>query len=252
MAKFDVEGKDTSQLLIEYKKTGEIALRNAIVEKNMRLAEGIAARYTGKGVDYEDLLQVACVALIGAIERFDPSRGFKFSTFAAPTMIGEIKNYFRDKTRMMHISRRDSEQLLAYNDAREKLEKEGPVRTKDVAALLNVSEERVLELMEMKRSISVTSLERVLGDTENDGMLRDVLGREDSNFENIITNDLLEKAIGILNDIDKSILHQRFWRRRSQSEVAQDLGVSQMYISRAERRIIAMLRESIDDKEVDE
>lgn len=249
MATVDVKGKGNAELLALYKQTGDLQVRNAIVEQNMRLAEGIAARYAGKGVEYEDLLQVAYMALIGAIERFDPSRGFQFSTFAAPTMIGEIKNYFRDKTRMVHISRRDSEQLLAYNNATEELEKKGPVRTADLAAALSISEERVLELMEMKRSISVTSLERVLGDSESDGMLKDVLGSEDQNFENVLTNDLLENALKELSDMDKLIVHQRFWKRQSQSEVAQQLNVSQMYISRAERRIIRMLRESIPQEE---
>lgn len=100
-------------------------LRNIIVERNLRLAEGIASRFAGRGVEYEDLLQVASMALIGAIERFEPARGFKFSTFAAPTIIGEIKNYFRDKTRMMHISRRDSEQLMAFAEVKDSLEKRG-------------------------------------------------------------------------------------------------------------------------------
>ena len=90
MAACDIAGMDTARLIQLYKETGDLMLRNAIVQINLRLAEGIASRFIGRGVDYEDLVQVASIALIGAIERFEPERGFKFSTFAAPTIIGEI------------------------------------------------------------------------------------------------------------------------------------------------------------------
>jgi len=242
LTEFDIEGKDTAELIRRYKKTGDMRIRNAVVEKNLRLAEGIAARFTGRGVDYEDLLQVACLALIGAIERFDPDRGFKFSTFAAPTMIGEIKNYFRDKTRMVHISRRDSEQLLAYGEAREQLEKKGRVTTSVLASQLQVSEERVLELMDMQRSLSVSSLERLLGEGETDGTMKDILGGEDSGFSQVENKEFLQKALEHLNCIERQILRERFWRRLPQSEVAAHMGVSQMYVSRAERRILAKLK----------
>ena len=212
----DLAGKDTAQLIQLYKETGDLTLRNLIVERNLRLAEGIASRFTGRGVDYEDLVQVASVALIGAIERFDPSRGFKFSTFAAPTIIGEIKNYFRDKTRMMHISRRDSEQLMAFSE--------------------------VKESMEMQRSVSVSSLERIIGDEENESAIKDFLGSEDMGFAEIERRNLVEKAFTYLDATEQRILRERFWRHRPQSVVAESLGVSQMYISRAERRILKKLR----------
>ena len=143
----DLAGKDTAQLIQLYKETGDLTLRNLIVERNLRLAEGIASRFTGRGVDYEGLVQFASVPLIGAIERFDPSRGFKFSTFAAPTIIGEIKNYFRDKTRMMHISRRDSEQLMAFSEVKESLEKRGMLTVSDIAKAMQVGLPQSLQLV---------------------------------------------------------------------------------------------------------
>ena len=227
----DLAGKDTAQLIQLYKETGDLTLRNLIVERNLRLAEGIASRFTGRGVDYEDLVQVASVALIGAIERFDPSRGFKFSTFAAPTIIGEIKNYFRDKTRMMHIS-----------EVKESLEKRGMLTVSDIAKAMQVGEERVLELMEMQRSVSVSSLERIIGDEENESAIKDFLGSEDTGFAEIERRNLVEKAFTYLDATEQRILRERFWRHRPQSVVAESLGVSQMYISRAERRILKKLR----------
>ena len=242
MAVCDIAGMDTARLIQLYKETGDLLLRNAIVEKNLRLAEGIASRFIGRGVDYEDLVQVASIALIGAIERFEPERGFKFSTFAAPTIIGEIKNYFRDKTRMMHISRRDSEQLLAFADVKETLEKQGRLSVGDIARTMQISEERVLELMEMQRSVSVSSLEKVIGDEETESVIKDFLGKDDEGFTHIENKAFVEKAFMHLDDTEQRILRERFWQRLPQSTVAENLGVSQMYISRAERRILKKLR----------
>lgn len=242
MAVLDIAGKDTAQLIQLYKETGDLTLRNIIVERNLRLAEGIASRFAGRGVEYEDLLQVASMALIGAIERFDPARGFKFSTFAAPTIIGEIKNYFRDKTRMMHISRRDSEQLMAFSEVKDSLEKRGMLTVSDLAQAMQLSEERVLELMEMQRSVSVSSLERIIGDEENESAIKDFLGSEDEGFAHIETKAFIEKAFTYLDEVEQRILKERFWQHLPQSAVAANLGVSQMYISRAERRILKKLR----------
>jgi RNA polymerase sigma-B factor len=242
LAALDIAGKDTAQLIQLYKETGDLTLRNIIVERNLRLAEGIASRFAGRGVEYEDLLQVASMALIGAIERFDPARGFKFSTFAAPTIIGEIKNYFRDKTRMMHISRRDSEQLMAFSEVKDSLEKRGMLTVSDLAQAMQLSEERVLELMEMQRSVSVSSLERIIGDEENESAIKDFLGSEDEGFAHIETKAFIEKAFTYLDEVEQRILKERFWQHLPQSAVAANLGVSQMYISRAERRILKKLR----------
>ena len=112
---------EIKKLFDEYSQTGDIAARNTLLEHYLYMAQIIAKKFTGRGVEYEDLLQVASMALVKAIERFDPSRGIKFTSFAAPSLIGEIKNYFRDKTRLLHISRRDSEQLMQLAEAKEKL-----------------------------------------------------------------------------------------------------------------------------------
>ena len=242
MASLDIAGKDTARLIQLYKETGDLELRNIIVERNLRLAEGIASRFAGRGVEYEDLLQVASMALIGAIERFEPARGFKFSTFAAPTIIGEIKNYFRDKTRMMHISRRDSEQLMAFAEVKDSLEKRGMLTVNDLAQAMQLSEERVLELMEMQRSVSVSSLERIIGDEESESAIKDFLGSEDEGFAHIETKAFIEQAFTCLDEVEQRILKERFWQHLPQSAVAVNLGVSQMYISRAERRILKKLR----------
>ena len=101
------------ELFIKYSNTKDELVRNELVERNLKIAEILAKKMTGRGVEYEDLYQVACLALIGAVERFDPSKGLQFSTFATPSVLGEIKNYFRDKSRLIRMGRTKNQ--LAIN-----------------------------------------------------------------------------------------------------------------------------------------
>ena len=235
---------EIKKLFDEYSQTGDIAARNKLLEHYLYMAQIIAKKFTGRGVEYEDLLQVASMALVKAIERFDPSRGIKFTSFAAPSLIGEIKNYFRDKTRLLHISRRDSEQLMQLAEAKEKLGREGGrYRPADLAKVMNLSEERVLELLEMQRAASVSSLERYATEDE-DSTLGDFIGEDDRSFTDIENRDFLRYAMSKLSEQEQTILRERFWNNKSQKLVAEKLGVSQMYISRAEKKIMEKLRKT--------
>jgi len=237
-----LSGEQIDSLFRQYQKTGDIDARNTLLEHYLYLAEIIAKKFTNRGVEYEDLLQVASVALVKAIERFDLGREIKFSSFAAPSLIGEIKNYFRDKTRMVHISRRDSEQLLQLADAKEKVEKlNSRYKTEDLAKYMNVSEERVLELMEMQRSTSVASLEKYANEDEN-STLNDFMGTEDRGFSDIENRDFIRQSLSRLSEQEQIIVRERFWNNKSQKQVAEILGVSQMYISRYEKKILGKLR----------
>ena len=238
----DLSRIETDQLMKMYKESGDVALRNVIVERNLGLAAKIASRFTGRGVDYEDLFQVASLALIGAIDRFDDSKGFRFSTFASPTIIGEIKNYFRDKTRLLHITRNDSEQLLKYNEVKAALEKQGIFAISEIAKEMNVSEERVLELTEMQTSLGVSSLDRFVGD-DGENALLDLIGQEDSRYSQIELREDIDRITKILDEKEKIIFRYRLMDRISQKEVAKLIDTSQMYVSRAERRIIKKIRE---------
>ncbi len=246
MGKFAAAAKLSEQqigeLFSQYEATRDIESRNALLEHYLYIAEIIAKKFTNRGVEYEDLLQVASMALVKAIERFDPGRGIKFTSFAAPSLIGEIKNYFRDKTRLVHISRRDSEQLLQLTDAKEELEKkDSKYKTEDLAKYMHISEERVLELLEMQRSTAVTSLEKYSNDDE-DTTLNDFVGEEDRNFVEIENKEFLRYSFSKLTEQEQTILRERFWNNKSQKQVAELLGVSQMYISRYEKKILEKLR----------
>lgn len=229
------------KLLFEkYKKEGSIEARNRLLENYLYIAQIVAKKFVGRGVDYEDLYQVGSVALVNAIERFDADRDIKFVTFATPSLIGEIKNYFRDKTRLMHISRRDSEQLLKLQEAKRTLEKDHPTPA-ELSEVMGVSVERVLELLEIQLATSVTSLDNVTGEGE-DTQISDFVGTEEQGFAEIEQKDFLKYSLGQLEEKERKIIYERFWRRKSQKEIAEMLGVSQMYVSRAEKKILAKMR----------
>ena len=225
----------------EYAKTRDISLRNIILEQYLYIAEIVAKKFTGRGVEYDDLFQVASLALVSAIERFEPTRGIKFQSFATTTLIGEVKNYFRDKTRMLHISRRDSEQLLKLQEAKQALSLKDKVMPTDIAEYMGVDAERVLELMEMQQAVSVVSLDASTGD-EEDQQIGDFVGADDKGYAEIENMDFLKRSINRLSDVEKKILYARFWKKLSQKEVADSMGVSQMYVSRYEKKILEKLR----------
>jgi len=227
-------------LFEKFKTNGDIDARNTILENYLYIAQIVAKKFVGRGVDYEDLYQVGCVALVNAIERFDHNRGIKFVSFATPSLIGEIKNYFRDKTRLLHISRRDSEQLIKLQEAKQSIQKDNPTPD-ELGAIMGVSAERVLELMELQIATSVTSLDSTTGDGD-DTQISDFVGREEQGFAEIEQKDFLKYSLNKLDEREKTIVYERFWKRRSQKEIAELLGVSQMYVSRAEKKILDKLR----------
>ena len=230
---------EQAALFEEYRCTGDVRLRNRLLEQYLYLAGVVAAKFSGRGVEYDDLYQVASVALVKAMERYEPGRGVKFTSFAMPSLIGEVKNYFRDKSRLMHVSRRQSEQIVKLQAARDALGQDA--RVKDIAQWMDTTEEHVLELLETQQAAAVTSLEKLVGDGE--AALADFLGREDAGFQEIDNHDFLKKAIGRLDGQERTILKERFWNGLSQKQVAEKLGVSQMHISRQERRILKKMRD---------
>ena len=233
--------KELNDLFIEYFNTRDVSLRNRLLEQYLYIAEIVAKKFSGRGVEYDDLFQVASLALVSAIDRYDPSRGIKFQSFATPTLIVEIKNYFRDKTRLLHISRRDAEQLLKLSEAKQALSKKEKVTPDDIAKYMQIDVERVLELLEMQQAVSVSSLDATTGEGD-DQQIGDFVGESDEGYKNVENSDFLKWSINRLSDEEKRILHERFWKRRSQKEVADILGVSQMYISRYEKKILEKLR----------
>lgn len=239
--------EQTRALLSEYCRTRDRKLRNSLVEEYMYIAEISARRFSGRGVEYDDLLQVASLALIKALERFDCSKGVEFTSFATPSVVGEVKNYFRDKLRLVRLPRRSTEIMRRAELARERLGHElgrNPTSA-EIARALKLPVEVVLEAMESHTAGFSVSLDDRAGE-EDSQSVADTLGELDPSFESVELNDYLKRELSKLTEQERRVIIARFVGERSQRDIAQELGVSQMYVSRLERRVLSKLREAYD------
>lgn len=233
-----------NELFARYRETGDIALRNQIVEKYLYIAAVLAKKFVGRGVDYDDLYQVASLALIKGVDRFDESKGLQFSTFITPTITGEIKNYFRDRSRLVHLPRKISELRVSVKKESAKMFSETGRKptAKELAARLGVTEEEILKSAEAG---GVVSLDRPV-DSDEDGMsFHDVLPAEEDAFEEIENRDAVYSAMKTLTPAERALVEFRFGEELSQVETAKRMGVSQMNVSRMERKILQKLRETL-------
>lgn len=232
----------------EYRKSRDVKLRNALAEHYLYIAEILAKKFVNRGVDYDDLYQVASLALVKGIERFDPDMGMQFTTFITPTITGEIKNYFRDKSRTVKLPRR----LFKLNTEVKKLRDEILAETgkkptpKELAARLGVEEEDVLQALEIG---GVLSLDSIAGGEDEDRSLYDVIADDSNSFNAIEDKESLTKAIGECNDTEKELLYLRYQKGLSQMATAEKLHVSQMFVSRMERKILQKLKTSLMESE---
>ena len=238
----------TSELLKEYAQNPTIELRNKIVEENLYIVEILIRKYLGKGVDYDDLYQVGAMALVSAVERFDPSKGFEFKSFATPTILGEIKKYFRDKEWSLKVPRRMKEISGKVQEVKEKLAAElGRVPTvEEISAATGYTHEQIIQAMESAKAYVTYSLEGV--GTEDDAeatALEKYIGFEDSGYERIELGEIINNVLKGFSDTYKYIFKQRFIMNKSQSEIAAKLGVSQMTVSRAEKAIIESFKKEL-------
>ena len=230
-------------LFSKYLNNPSAAHRNDIVNKYIYLAEIISRKFLNRGLDYEDIFQVACIALIKAVERFDPGKGVKFVSFATPTIIGEIKRYFRDKGSVIRIPRRIYEVYQKVNHAREYLshELQRIPRVDEIAKYLNISEENVLEIIESSNAYNIQSFDQTVYN-DDDLELHETIGADDTTFERIENRDFLEKSLGRFNEPEKEFIRMRYFRGKTQKEIAEKLGVSQMYVSRLEKKVLERFR----------
>ena len=243
----DITDKELFKL---YKTTKSIDIRNELINRFLYIAEILAKKFINRGIEYEDIYQVASLALIYAIERYDVDRGFEFSSFATPTIIGEIKKHFRDKGWSIRVPRRIQELSKKVNLAKVKLQQELQLvpRIKDIAQYLNCTEEEVIEAIEGGQVYSPKSLDLVYdNDGEDKGIrMMDLIGEDDKNFEFIENRDFIDKAMKKLNDVEIKVLEDRFFYTKTQVQVAKELGVSQMTVSRLEKRVIEKLKKEMD------
>ncbi|MEV1328744.1 SigB/SigF/SigG family RNA polymerase sigma factor [Micromonospora costi] len=224
------------------------ALRDKAIEAWLPLANHLAHRYSGRGEPTDDLAQTAAVGLIKAIDKFDPGRGVDFAGYAIPTIIGELKRHFRDRTWDIRVPRRLQELRLAISDANSSLlQTLGRSPTvADIAAHLKITEEEVLEGLEGARAYNAVSLSTPTGDGDRATELGDMLGGEDGEFELAELRVALGPALATLDEREQKILTLRFYGNLTQSQIAEQIGVSQMHVSRLLARALTKLRGQLD------
>ena len=219
-------------------------VRDGAIEAWLPLARHLAQRYSGRGEPTDDLIQTATVGLIKAVDKFDPERGVDFAGYAIPTIIGEIKRHFRDRTWSVRVPRRLQELRLAITEANATLTHalgRSPL-VADVAVHLGVTEEDVLEGLEGARAYNATSLSTPLAGGDGTTELGDTLGGEDHEFELAETRLALRPALASLDEREQKILTLRFYGNLTQTEIAEQIGISQMHVSRLLSKALAKLR----------
>ena len=239
-------GEEIERLLALWNQTRQPEVRDRLVEAHLYIAEIIARKFSGRGVDYDDLYQVASLALFKAIGRYDPTRGIQLSSFVTPAMVGEVKNYFRDKSRTIRPPRRSTELIRLVDSAREQLTQklQRSPRVDEIAAHANLSEDEVLEGLEAA-SMQPVSLDQQTVDEDEDLTLRQAIGTEEKGYSEFENADLLRRSMDQLTPKQQEVIRLRFFENLSQREVAQRTGVSQMSVSRTERSALERLRQLV-------
>ncbi|WP_370414814.1 SigB/SigF/SigG family RNA polymerase sigma factor [Streptomyces fradiae] len=222
------------------------ALRDRLVRMHLPLVEHLARRFRNRGEPLDDLTQVATIGLIKSVDRFDPDRGVEFSTYATPTVVGEIKRHFRDKGWAVRVPRRLQELRLSLTTATAELSQQhGRSPTvHELAERLGISEEEVLEGLESANAYSTLSLD--VPDTDDESpAVADTLGAEDEALEGVEYRESLKPLLEDLPPREKRILLLRFFGNMTQSQIAQEVGISQMHVSRLLARTLAQLRDKL-------
>ena len=222
------------------------AIRAALIERHLPLVVFMARKFADRGEPLDDLIQVGTIGLIKAIDRFEIARGFEFSTFATPTIVGEIKRHFRDKTWAIRVPRRLQELGVAVSKANTELTQklDRSPTTKEIARHLGVSVDDVAEALEANSAYSTISLDTASADAPTIG---DSVGSLDDALEGVEYRESLKPLLEKLDDREKRILQLRFFDNLSQSQIATDLGISQMHVSRILNKVLIHLREGLLD-----
>jgi RNA polymerase sigma-B factor len=232
------------QLLIRYHRDGDLAARDQLTERFLPFARDLALRYTYTDEHFDDLLQVASLGLLKAIDRFDPDRGAKFTSFAAPTILGELKRHFRDKGWAVHVPRDLQERSLAVSRETEVLSKRlgRSPKPREVAQALHCAVEEVLEAQQASASYEAASLDAPMTREDDDaGSLVDLIGDDDLSYELVQDRDAIANTWKALPEIERQVLELRFMYDLTQREIGDRIGYSQMHVSRLLRRALSRL-----------
>jgi RNA polymerase sigma-B factor len=229
-----------------YAQTRSPEIRTALILSHQKLVYYTAYRFVGCGETLDDLIQVGCIGLIHAVDRFDPGRDVKFSSYAVPTIVGEIKRHFRDKTWHIKVPRPLQEMSLYARSAELALSiRLGRAPTvPEISGELDTSEEETLQALEISHIANTLSLDMQLDayDGADSATLMDVIGHVDSAIHTIAAYADLQRALKLLDTLERDIIHLHFYEELSQAKIARQLGLSQMQVSRLQKRALQRLR----------
>jgi RNA polymerase sigma-B factor len=229
------------------------AIREELVRRNLPFAKRLARRYRGASESFDDLLQVASLALVNAVDRFDPDRGIPFSAFASPTILGELKRHFRDRAWTVRVPRglhdRMAQVEKAISELTEKLQRSPSIG--EIAERLKLEPTDVLEVLEANHNRRPLSLDRPTGGGEEseESTPADWVGEEDKNFELVEGRVALDAALPQLDERERLVLRLRFVEDMTQSQIADRIGHSQMHVSRILRRALEKIRKEVREQE---
>ena len=238
------------ELLRAYHERGDLAARDRLIEEYLPLARSLARRYAGRGELYDDLVQIATVGLIKAVDRFDFERGAELTTYAVATIVGELKRHFRDAVWPVHVPRRLKELNRTVSRLLEELTASlGRSPTvSELAAAAGIDEEEVIDALETGRAFRLRSLSAPAGD-ENEAQPLESLGEEETGFDVSEDRAILTTGLRALDERERRIIHLRFYQGLTQSQIAVELGISQMHVSRLIRAALEKMREEIEGGE---
>lgn len=227
------------ELFVRYRIERTVELRNEIVDQYMYIPEILSRRFANRGIEYDDIFQVACMGLIYAVERFNPERGVKFATYATPTIMGEIRRYFRDKGSFIRIPRKLYE--IFYKAERVKRHYDSDVSEERLARVLQIPENTLKKAYEAGDNAFVSSLEYE-ADADGKLVLGGLVGYDENGFMMVENSDFVDYCMSKLTEKEAEFLIRRFYKEESQQKIADDFGVSQMYVSRMEKNVLKKLR----------
>ena len=239
---------EVKRLFRELRGSEDQEIRNTLIESHLGLVEYLARRFSGRGEPLDDLVQVATIGLVKAVDRFDPDRNVEFSTYATPTIVGELKRHFRDKGWAVRVPRRLQELNLRLGPVISKLSQElqhSPTVT-EIAREAEATEDEVLEALDSAHAYSLISLDA--GATDEGLSYHEQIGDLDEALEALEDRVSVAPLLRQLPPRERRMLHLRFFKGLTQSEIAEELGISQMHVSRLLARTLATLRASLEDE----
>lgn len=246
----DEQLADEEQLWRRFARDRDPAIREELVRRNMAFAKRLALRYRGASESFDDLLQVANLGLLNAVDRFEPERGIPFTAFASPTILGELKRHFRDRVWTVRVPRGLHDRMAEVDKAITELTKmlQRSPSVGEIAERLELEQTDVLEVLEANHNRRPLSLDRPAGGEDSDETSpAEWIGEEDERFELVEGRIALDAALPFLEERERTVLRLRFVEDMTQSQIAEQIGHSQMHVSRILRRALAKIRARIED-----